>query len=109
MHPSGLREVIVYRPQDVSKVDPKTQAVRIAHTVGENKRVLILEELKKANIKVLNPGHKKAAEPEAAAEPTLTETEASKEQAATTTETEPEQEKKPETNTETKNERESSN
>jgi large subunit ribosomal protein L32e len=109
MHPSGLREVIVYRPQDVSKVDPKTQAVRIAHTVGENKRVLILEELKKANIKVLNPGHKKAAEPEAAAEPTLAETEASKEQAATTTETESEQEKEPETSTETKMERESSN
>jgi large subunit ribosomal protein L32e len=84
MHPSGLREVIVYRPQDLSKVDPKTQAVRIAHTVGENKRVLILEEAKKISIKILNPGHKKAAEP------TVTEPQAPAEEAEPTSEVEPE-------------------
>jgi large subunit ribosomal protein L32e len=75
-HPSGLNEVIVYRPKDLENLDPKTQAARIAHTVGENKRVQILADAKKANIRVLNPGLKKPAEalPEAPAKPT-TETE----------------------------------
>jgi large subunit ribosomal protein L32e len=70
-HPSGLIEVIVYRPKDLENLDPKTQAARIAHTVGENKRVQILADAKKANIRVLNPGLKKPAEalPEAPAEP----------------------------------------
>jgi large subunit ribosomal protein L32e len=61
-HPSGLTETIVYRPKDLANLDPKTQAARIAHTVGENKRVQILEDAKKANIRVLNPGLKKPAE-----------------------------------------------
>jgi len=75
-HPSGLNEVIVHRPKDLEKLDPKTQAARIAHTVGENKRVQILEDAKKANIRVLNPGLKKPAEalPEVPPEP-VTETE----------------------------------
>jgi len=76
IHPSGLREVIVWRPQDLGNLDPKTQVARIAHTVGENKRVQILEQAKKTNIRILNPGLKKPAEvvpevaPEAATEPT---------------------------------------
>jgi len=71
-HPSGLAEVMVWRPKDLENLDPKTQAVRIAHTVGERKRVEILDQASKATIIVLNPGPKKAPEvaPEAAAEPT---------------------------------------
>ena len=71
-HPSGLKEVMVWRPKDLEGIDSKTQAARIAHTVGENKRVQILEDAKKANIRILNPGLKKPAEivPEAATEPT---------------------------------------
>jgi hypothetical protein len=46
----------------LEKVDPKTQVARIAHTVGENKRVLIVEEAKKRSIRLLNPGLKKAPE-----------------------------------------------
>jgi len=81
-HPSGLTEILIYRPKDLEKLDPKTQAARIAHTVGENKRVQILEDAKKANIRILNPGLKKPTEapPETPPEPS-TETE-------TTTETE---------------------
>ena len=37
LHPSGYREVIVYNVTDLSKVDPNTQAARIAHTVGRKK------------------------------------------------------------------------
>lgn len=91
-HPSGLKEVIVWRPKDLEGIDSKTQAARIAHTVGENKRVQILEDAKKANIRVLNPGLKKPAEivpeaaPEAVTEPTTptVETEAPTESATET-------------------------
>ena len=71
-HPSGLKEVMVWRPKDLEGIDSKTQAARIAHTVGENKRVQIVDEAKKANIRILNPGLKKPAEivPEVVAEPT---------------------------------------
>src|SRR5271157_245106 len=37
LHPSGYREVLVNNVQDLSIVDPNTQAVRIAHTVGKRK------------------------------------------------------------------------
>jgi hypothetical protein len=51
-------------------MDPKTQAARIAHNVGESKRVQIIDQAKKANIRLLNPGVKKEPEvpPEVAAE-----------------------------------------
>jgi large subunit ribosomal protein L32e len=87
-HPSGLAEVMVWRPKDLEGIDSKTQAARIAHTVGENKRVQILEDAKKANIRILNPGLKKPAEivPEAVTEPTTAtvETEAPTESAIET-------------------------
>jgi len=69
LHPSGFHEVLVHRPQEVAELDPKTQAIRIAHTVGANKRQKILDEANKANLKVLNPGPKKEPEPEALTEP----------------------------------------
>lgn len=70
LHPSGLREVMVWRVQDLEHLDPKLIVARIAHTVGENKRVQIVEAAKKANIRILNPGLKKPAEvvPEAVVE-----------------------------------------
>lgn len=69
LHPSGLREVLVWRPSDLEKVDAKVQVARIAHTVGENKRVLIIEEAKKKNIRILNAGVKKTPEAEVPPEP----------------------------------------
>ena len=54
LHPSGFREVIVYNAADLSTVDPKTQAVRIAHRVGRRNRASIIAEAKKLNIKILN-------------------------------------------------------
>ena len=70
LHPSGLREVMVWRVKDLEGLDPKVHVARIAHTVGENKRVQIVEEAKKANIRILNPGLKKPTEtvPEVAPE-----------------------------------------
>jgi large subunit ribosomal protein L32e len=54
LHPSGYREVLVNNVQELSIVDPSTQAIRIAHTVGKRKRGLIIAEAKKLNIKILN-------------------------------------------------------
>ena len=54
LHPSGYREVLVYNVKDTSTVNPNTQAVRIAHTVGKRKRALIIAEAKKLNLKILN-------------------------------------------------------
>jgi large subunit ribosomal protein L32e len=85
IHPSGLRDVLVYRPSDLDKLDANTQVARIAHTVGERKRVAIVEEAKKKDIRILNPGLKKAPELEPVPEP---------EREATPTETQPTTEEK---------------
>lgn len=54
VHPSGFREVLVYRPEDLAKVNPETEAIRIASTVGVRKRVEIVREAVRRGIKVLN-------------------------------------------------------
>jgi len=55
LHPSGFKEVLVYNPKDLDKVNPKKEAIRIASRVGKKKRKEILEKAKKLKIKVLNP------------------------------------------------------
>jgi len=54
LHPSGYKEVLVYNTDDLKKIDPKTQAARIAHTVGKRKRARILGEARKKKITILN-------------------------------------------------------
>ncbi len=54
LHPSGYREVLVSNASDLAKVDPKTQAARIAHTIGMRKRAQIIAEAKKQKVYVLN-------------------------------------------------------
>ena len=54
LHPSGYREVLVHNTQELSNVDPKTEAARIAHRVGKKKRVQIIAEAKKRKVKILN-------------------------------------------------------
>lgn len=56
LHPSGLREMIVHRAADLDKLDPKTYVARIGHTVGEKKRVAILDRARELEINVVNPG-----------------------------------------------------
>jgi large subunit ribosomal protein L32e len=55
LHPSGYTEVMVYNTNDLKRVDPTKNAIRIGHTVGRRKRVAILEEASTLKIKVLNP------------------------------------------------------
>jgi len=55
LHPSGYVEVRVQSVDDVDRTDPKTQAIRIAHTVGAKKRVEISARAEERGIRVLNP------------------------------------------------------
>jgi large subunit ribosomal protein L32e len=54
LHPSGYREVIVHNIEELDGIDPKLQAIRLAHTVGMRKRARILAEARKKRILVLN-------------------------------------------------------
>ena len=54
LHPSGYREVLVHNAKELSKIDPKFEAARIAHTVGKKKRVQIVAEAKKLEVFILN-------------------------------------------------------
>jgi large subunit ribosomal protein L32e len=74
LHPSGYKEVLVHNAKELSGIDSKTEAARIAHTVGKKKRAQILAEAKKLKVLILNvklipevPA-KEEAEPEAAEE-----------------------------------------
>jgi large subunit ribosomal protein L32e len=56
LHPSGREEVFVYNVGDLAIVDPETQVARIGGTVGARKRIDIVEEALKRDIRILNPG-----------------------------------------------------
>ncbi len=56
LHPSGLREVLVSRPEELEGLDPSSQAVRISATVGGRKRARILARARELGLRVLNPG-----------------------------------------------------
>lgn len=58
LHPSGFEEVLVHRPEDMEDVDPETQAVRIAGSVGGRKRERIEERALDDEIRVLNPTYR---------------------------------------------------
>jgi len=55
LHPSGYEEILVYNPNDLDKVDPEKQAIRIAHTVGIKKRMEIIAKATSKKIRILNP------------------------------------------------------
>ena len=77
LHPSGYKEVIVRNVDDLAKVDPETQAIRIAHTVGMKKRAEIFVRAGERHIHILNPlpqeKPEEKEEVEAAAEETVAE------------------------------------
>jgi large subunit ribosomal protein L32e len=74
LHPSGYKEVLVHNAKELFNIDPKTEAARIAHTVGKRKRVQMLAEAKKLKVFILNvkvvqePLEKEEAKPEEAEE-----------------------------------------
>jgi len=55
LHPSGFQDVLMARVQDLDELDPSTQAVRIARTVGQRKRMEIVRKARSLGLKILNP------------------------------------------------------
>jgi large subunit ribosomal protein L32e len=62
LHPSGYRDNIVFNVNDLTRLDSSKDAARIAHVVGQRKRLLILAEARAKGVKVLNPGKEQKAE-----------------------------------------------
>ena len=56
LHPSGFEEVMVYRVEDLEKINPERQAARIGGTVGTRKRIEIVKRADELGIRVLNRG-----------------------------------------------------
>lgn len=54
LHPSGYKEVSVHNVEELIKLNPETEAARIAHTVGKRKRGQIVIEARKRNLVILN-------------------------------------------------------
>ena len=57
LHPSGYRDRLVHNIRDLEKLDPKSEAARIGHTVGRRKRIDIISKASSLGIKVLNKGN----------------------------------------------------
>lgn len=55
LHPSGLREVLVFRVEELEPLNPEEHAVRISSRVGKLKRMQIFERAQELGLKVLNP------------------------------------------------------
>jgi large subunit ribosomal protein L32e len=56
LHPCGLQDILISNVNDIEGMDSQTQAARVSSRVGGRKKAVLLEELKKRKIKVLNPG-----------------------------------------------------
>jgi LSU ribosomal protein L32E len=54
LHPSGYRDVLVHNVKDLESLNPETDAVRIASSVGKRKKEDIYSRAKELGLKVLN-------------------------------------------------------
>ena len=54
LHPSGYTDNLVYNLNDLEKLDPKTDGVRIGHSVGAKKRMEIMVKAIEIKFKVFN-------------------------------------------------------
>ena len=90
LHPSGYNDILVFNIKDLRKIDSKVDAVRIAHTVGNKKRIEIVTEATKLKMKILNPGKIESLKKL----PKKAETKPKKESPTATTETKVEKPKK---------------
>ena len=57
LHPSGVKEVMVWNTADLENVNPQTQVARIGGTVGGRKKEAIKTKAEELNIRILNPGY----------------------------------------------------
>ena len=54
LHPSGYTDNLVHNVSDLEKLDPKTDGVRIGHSVGTKKRKEIIVKAIEKKLKVFN-------------------------------------------------------
>ncbi|HWP78607.1 MAG TPA: 50S ribosomal protein L32e [Candidatus Nitrosotenuis sp.] len=54
LHPSGFTDNLVHNLDDLQRLDPKTDGVRIAHGVGKKKRVEIVAKALEQKFKIFN-------------------------------------------------------
>ena len=62
LHPSMFVEVMVHNAKDLEGLNPEKNVIRIGHTVGERKRVTIMDRARGLGVRVLNPHVTRAAE-----------------------------------------------
>jgi large subunit ribosomal protein L32e len=63
-HSSGLVEVLVHNPDDLSRVVPGKEVVRMAGAVGARKRAEIMKRASELGLRVLNPQRLRVIESE---------------------------------------------
>ena len=68
LHPSGFRELLIHNSDELIGINPKTEAVRIASTVGEKKKLTIMAKAEELAVKILNPLRTEVEAEEAPAE-----------------------------------------
>ena len=61
LHPSGYTDNLVHNLQELTKLDPKTDGVRLGHSVGTKKRKEILNIAIEKKFKVFNARVKQSA------------------------------------------------
>jgi large subunit ribosomal protein L32e len=76
LHPSGYQEVLIHTLDEMANLDPKTQAIRIAHAVGTRKRIQIASIAREREIRVINPLVRKEIEEDELSEEAIPEREA---------------------------------
>jgi large subunit ribosomal protein L32e len=62
LHPSGYRDILIHNVGELSKINPKLEAGRIAATVGRKKRIEIVRKANELGIHILNPRRLKKVE-----------------------------------------------
>lgn len=54
LHPSGYTDNLVHNIDELEKLDPKTDGVRLGHSVGTKKRKEIIAKAKESKFKIFN-------------------------------------------------------
>ena len=55
LHPSGLKEVMIYNLRDLDKIDKTKEAGRLSSGIGQKKKKTIIKRAKELKIRILNP------------------------------------------------------
>ena len=55
LHPSGLKEVMVYNLTDIENINKEKEAGRLSSGIGQKKKKIIVERAKQLKIRILNP------------------------------------------------------